>query len=277
MARTARVKLSEAGVADYHLMSRTNDKRFLFASDEVKTLLVEALKRAADFCGVKVHAYTVMDNHFHVVVRVTRTDQPVPEDELIRRVGILKGEKAAQNLAEHWSDFHADGFDSQIEAEQERLRARMNDISAFIKEFKELFGRWYRRDRKYTGTIWADRFKSTLIEDGRYLATCIKYVLYNPIRAGIVSQVKDYRWSWSENNAEMEVFAGTVPEEWCLRRRAQIGAGRVYGSEAFVRRMAFAMGWCFQAKHVAAHGIVGLPYEAGTAALGWKLAAIDAA
>ena len=48
MARTARVKLSGTGVADYHLMSRTNDKRFLFAKGAVKTELVEALKRAAE-------------------------------------------------------------------------------------------------------------------------------------------------------------------------------------------------------------------------------------
>ena len=272
MARTARVKLSGTGVADYHLMSRTNDRRFLFAKGEVKTELVEALKRAAEYCGVRLRAYVAMDNHFHAVVRVTRAETPVPEGELIRRVGVLKGEKAVRELAERWEGLRAAGFEATLEGERNRLRAQMNDISQFVKVFKELFNRWYKREREYTGSIWAGRFKSTLIEDGRYLATCIRYVVYNPIRAGIVSRACDYRWSWREDDEKSEVFAGPVPEEWCLKRRAQIGEGRVYGSVEFVMRMAFALGHCFKAKSAAAHGLVGLPREAGASVLGWKLA-----
>lgn len=272
MARTARVKLSGTGVADYHLMSRTNDKRFLFAKGRVKTELVDALKRAAEYCGVRLRAYVAMDNHFHVVVRVTRTDTPVPEKEIIRRVGVLKGEKAARELEEKLEGLHAAGFDASLENELDRLRAQMNDISPFIKIFKELFDRRYKRDHAYTGSIWAGRFKSTLIEDGLYLATCIKYVIYNPIRAGIVSKAGDYCWSWSEKAEESEVSAGTVPEEWCLKRRAQIGEGRVYGSEEFVMKIAFALGHCFKAKGLAAHGLVGLPGAAGASVLGWRIA-----
>ncbi len=273
MARTARVKLSATGVADYHLMSRTNDKRFLFEKGEVKTQLADALKRAAAFCGVRIRAYAVMGNHFHVVVRVTRADAPIPEDELLRRVAALKGDGAADELAGHWKDLHAAGMEGQFEEEADRLRRRMTDISAFIKEFKELFNRWYRRDHDYTGSIWDGRFKSTLIEDGRYLATCIKYVLYNPVRAGIVTQAKDYAWNWSETDSEIKDKLGSVPEEWCMMRRGQIGAGRVYGSVEFVMGMVFALGNCFHAKKVAAHGIAGLPAEAGSSVLGWKIAA----
>lgn len=273
MARTARVKMSEMGVADYHLISRTNDKRFLFEKGEVKTQLVDAMKRAAEFCGIKLRAYTVMSNHFHIVVRVTRTDELVQEKELIRRVSVLKGIKAARELSEYWEELHAAGFESTLESEYNRLRVQMNDISAFIKVFKELFDRWYKRNRAYTGSIWAGRFKSTMIEDGDYLATCIKYVIYNPIRAGIVRQVKDYRWCWCENGEKEEAMLGSVPEVWCLRRRAQIGDGRVYGSFEFVMKMAFSLGQCFRAKSVSAHGIVGLPIEAGASVLGWKIAA----
>lgn len=47
MARTARVKLSGTGVVDYHVMSRMNDRCFLFEKGEAKTRLVDALRRAA--------------------------------------------------------------------------------------------------------------------------------------------------------------------------------------------------------------------------------------
>jgi len=31
---------------------------------------------------------------------------------------------------------------------------------------------------------------------GRYRAICMRYVYFNPIRAGIVTRAADYPWSW---------------------------------------------------------------------------------
>ena len=45
MARTARVKKDATGTAHYHLMSRANDRRFLFAEGKVKDSLIDALKK----------------------------------------------------------------------------------------------------------------------------------------------------------------------------------------------------------------------------------------
>ena len=139
MARTRRIKKTATGVAYYHLMSRTNDRRFLFDRGRVKTQLVDALKRAAAFSGVEIDAYVAMDNHFHVVCKVVRPEAPVPEDELIRRVAALKGGRAAEELASHWRELREMGMDSAVAEFQNRLRARMNDISEFMKTFKETF------------------------------------------------------------------------------------------------------------------------------------------
>ena len=104
MARTRRIKKTATGVAYYHLMSRTNDRRFLFDRGRVKTQLVDALKRAAAFSGVEIDAYAAMDNHFHVVCKVVRPEEPVPEEELLRRVTALKGGRASDELALHWKE-----------------------------------------------------------------------------------------------------------------------------------------------------------------------------
>ena len=56
MARTARVKKTDVGTSHYHLMSRANDRRFLFEKGRVKTQLVDALKRAAAFSGIQIDA-----------------------------------------------------------------------------------------------------------------------------------------------------------------------------------------------------------------------------
>jgi REP element-mobilizing transposase RayT len=161
MARTARVKKDANGTAHYHLMSQANDKKFLFEEGRIKDSLIDALKRAAEFSGIGLEAYAGMDNHFHVVCEVVRTDEPVPEAELIRRVGVLKGAAAAEELAEHWAELREAGLLSLVEAAQKRLRERMNDISEFMKTFKEAFNVRFKRERGYTGSIWSGRFKST--------------------------------------------------------------------------------------------------------------------
>ena len=102
MARTSRVKKAENGTAHYHLMSRANDRRFLFDKVCVKDSLIDALKRAAEFSGIGLEAYAGMGNHFHVVCKVVRTGENVTEEELLRRVGVLKGMKAAERLADGW-------------------------------------------------------------------------------------------------------------------------------------------------------------------------------
>ena len=127
MARTARIKKSSNGTARYHLMSRTNDRRFLFEKGRIKTQLVDALKRAAAFSGVELEAYVAMDNHFHIVCKVVRGGEKLTESELLRRVAALKGERAAAELAEHWKELRDIGMDSAVVEAQERLRARMHN------------------------------------------------------------------------------------------------------------------------------------------------------
>ena len=266
MARTARIKKSGNGTARYHLMSRTNDRRFLFEKGRVKTQLVDALKRAAAFSGVELEAYVAMDNHFHIVCKVVRGGDALPEAELIRRVAALKGERAAEDLASHWEELRGIGMDSAVAEAQDRLRARMNDVSEFIKTFKELFNVWYKREHGYSGSIWDGRFKSTLVEDGRYRAICMRYVYLNPVRAGMVKHAADYSWSWIATPDGTS--AGSVPDERLMRRVAQIGAGKIFGSLAFVTATAFALGDRFRSRSVTAREVG----ELGYATHGWRLA-----
>ena len=266
MARTARVKKTGSGTAYYHLMSRTNDRRFLFGDGKVKTQLVDALKRAAAFSGIEIDAYVAMDNHFHVVCKVERSDEPVPETELLRRVAALKGARASDELALRWRELRGAGMGSAVAEAQDRLRARMGDISEFIKTFKEVFNSWYKRERRYTGSLWSGRFASTLVEGGRYRASCMRYVYFNPVRAGMVSRAADYAWCWI--SAVDAPTAGSVPDRRLMRRVAQIGGGKIFGSESFVVTMVLAHGCCFRARHVPARAVDGL----GFASHGWRLA-----
>ena len=64
----------------------------------------------------------------------------------------------------------------------------------------------YMHNRKYgrTGHLFENRFKSHCIEDNAYLLNAIRYVHQNPVRAGLVNLIADYKWSsyraYIENN-----------------------------------------------------------------------------
>jgi hypothetical protein len=42
--------------------------------------------------------------------------------------------------------------------------------------------------------LWADRFKSVLLEGGEALAAVAAYIELNPVRAGLCTDPKDYRY-----------------------------------------------------------------------------------
>ena len=267
MARTARIKSSGEGTAYYHLISRCSNRQFLFRKAAAKDRLMDLAKRAAEFSGVKLLALTVMDNHFHILCSVTQSNEPVSQEEIIRRIGVLKGEAAAQEVRERWENLAAAGFTSMLAAELDRYRARMNDISAFVKTLKELFAIWYNRRYDYCGSIWCGVFKSTMIESGRYLEYCRRYVIMNPIRAGMVTQIKAYRWVWSDNADEISLFAGFDPGGG---RVVQIGEGKVFGSAGFVRMWIGGMA----SRHKDAHEVLemGSLEMVGYSSHGWRLA-----
>jgi len=55
---------------------------------------------------------------------------------------------------------------------------------------------------KKIGHLWQDRFKSKVIEKDAYLLECLNYIEANPIRAGLVTSLSEYRWSsYSFRNA----------------------------------------------------------------------------
>src|SRR5260370_657307 len=50
-----------------------------------------------------------------------------------------------------------------------------------------------RRHRGY-GALWAERFKSLLLEGGQAVATVAAYIDLNPVRSSLCSEPKDYRY-----------------------------------------------------------------------------------
>lgn len=181
-------------VACYHVMTRTVNGERLFENRE-KEMLRKILWQVAAFSGVEVLTYCIMSNHFHVLVRVD-DGQEVSDAELMRRYKILypkptKYQEASASLMEKTL---REGGEEADEIRR-KLRARMGDVSEFMKTVKQRFSVWYNRSHQRYGTLWAERFKSFLVEGkGNPLQTMAAYIDLNPVRAGIVEDPKDYRF-----------------------------------------------------------------------------------
>jgi putative transposase len=72
--------------------------------------------------------------------------------------------------------------------------SRLFDVSIFMKELKGRFAQWYNRRHRRYGVLWAERFKSVLIEEGQALSAVAAYIDLNPLRAGLCDDPKDYRY-----------------------------------------------------------------------------------
>jgi len=65
MARALRIEYPGAW---YHVTCRGNERRNIFRGDSDRVRFLEILTDTSDLYVVEVHAYVLMDNHFHVVV-----------------------------------------------------------------------------------------------------------------------------------------------------------------------------------------------------------------
>ena len=235
--RLARIKIApEAGEAVYHCMTRVvNGERVI--DDVAKEVLRKQLWLGAEFCGVEILTYAILSNHFHVLVKVPV--KTVPTDaELLRRYRLLHP-KPTQYQTERLDVITALLKTDAPEADAWRKRqlALIGDVSAFMKLVKQRFATWFNKSHHRYGALWAERFKSVLVEPKtRTIETVALYIDLNPVRAGLVQDPKDYRFCGygeavagnKSARAGLQAIAGpaqTWPQAQTAYREALFGTG----------------------------------------------------
>ena len=187
--RKPRIKVTDH-TAVYHCISRVVGGEYLL-DDPCKETFRVFMWQQADFAGLQVLTYCLMTNHTHILVRVPRPFE-VTDAELLERVQALYGVEAPETERLRRDLERGGKIPRKL---RERLLKRMGDVSAFMKELKQRFSRWYNEGHDRFGTLWAERFKSVLVEDdSEALRTVAAYIDLNPVRASLVQDPKDYRY-----------------------------------------------------------------------------------
>ena len=208
----------------YHCVSRIVGRDFVLEVKEREHFRM-LMRMCEKFTGCRVLSYCLMSNHFHVLLEVP----PMPvggisDEELFARLSGFYSEAQVAEIAKEMADAvvvrqrteyelppvnemgmpltpseeltmaKAQG-ERRLEEIRSRYTRRMHDLSEFMKSLLERFTKWFNRAHSRSGTLWEDRFKSVIVESGTAARTIAAYIDLNPVRAGMVVDPAEYRWS----------------------------------------------------------------------------------
>jgi len=78
---------------------------------------------------------------------------------------------------------------------------RPEDVPRLIISLGRRYVQYINKTYRRTGTLWDSRYKSSLVQEDAYLLLCQRYIELNPVRAAMVENPANYRWSSYTANA----------------------------------------------------------------------------
>ncbi len=227
-ARSSLISLSDTPW--YHVVNRCVRRAFLCGDDHLtgqnydhrRGWIVERVKQLASVFAIDVAAYAVMSNHYHLVLRVdAERAQGWSRDEVLRRwTQLFDGPVLVQQLQAAQERGEDAGMDAatlaRIDEWAETYRARLMDISWFMRVLNETIARQANAEDKVTGRFWEGRFKSQALLDEQAVLTAMAYVDLNPIRAKMAETPED-----SGHTSVAERMADLSPAGKAPARRAR--------------------------------------------------------
>ncbi|MCG6869221.1 MAG: transposase [Gammaproteobacteria bacterium] len=144
MVRPLRIEFDGAW---YHVMNRGLGRRGAFSSDVQRTYFLSLLADTAERFNAEWHAYCLMTNHYHLLLRT-------PEGNLSRIMRHLNG----------------------------------------------VYTQYVNRGQGRDGPLFRGRYKAILVDADAYWLELSRYLHRNPLEAGTVRKLTDFRWSSFRSN-----------------------------------------------------------------------------
>ncbi len=119
----------------------------------------------------------------------------ISDEELLKRLSAINSEAFVAVVAKELAEARAQERESWVAEIHARFTYRMHDLSEFMKTLLQRFTRWFNRTHQRSGTLWEERYKSVIVESGIAARTMAAYIDLNPVRAGMVVDPAEYRWS----------------------------------------------------------------------------------
>lgn len=75
------------------------------------------------------------------------------------------------------------------------VKETIEPISKTIMRISSSYVIWYNYKYERCGHLFQERFKSEVVEDGKYFLTVIRYIHQNPLKAGLAKNVWNSKWT----------------------------------------------------------------------------------
>ena len=200
----------------YHVISRTTGQEFKLGNQE-KEHLMKRIKFLSSVYFVRVFTFSLLSNHFHLLVQMQSGDG-YSDEEIERRFRMRYGPKRPF-----------------LKEEAAHYRGKWSDLSEYVKEIKQGFAYWYNRRENRRGYFWSERFKSVVVEDGPALLSCMAYIDLNAVRANLVDRPEDYRYcglGYHMGSGNQDRFLSIDISEFSEHNESPLAAYRRYVYEA---------------------------------------------
>ena len=188
--------VQEGKVGVYHCTTRCVRRAFLYGFDphtgrdfsHRKQWIQDRLPYLTSIFAVEVITYSVMDNHYHITLRIRPdiverwSDYDVASRWLTLCPKRYRSKKAKHQPLEEQIRCLASCSDRIA-----KLRKRLCSLSWFMKYINEYIARASNKEDGVKGRFWESRFKCQALLDTAAIAACMVYVDLNPIRAGLAA------------------------------------------------------------------------------------------
>jgi REP element-mobilizing transposase RayT len=183
----------------YHVVSRCVRRAYLCGHDHNSGIsyehrrawVEERIKYLASIFTVDIAAFSIMHNHYHIVVRVD--DERIwdmPTEEVIRRWSLLyKGPIIIQRYMQQRQSM-SEGELLQVEKLAAEYRTRLCDLSWFMRNLNEYISRRSNAEDNVKGHFWESRYKCQALLDEKALLAAMAYTDLNPVRAAMTEEIE---------------------------------------------------------------------------------------
>jgi putative transposase len=75
------------------------------------------------------------------------------------------------------------------------ITTQQPNVSAGMQYLNGRYAQWFNRRHEFEGHVLEKRFWSTLVETDEHLFALARYIVLNPVRAGLCASAGDWLWS----------------------------------------------------------------------------------
>jgi putative transposase len=96
------------------------------------------------------------------------------------------------------------------------LFAEQPELSRFLHRVNGGYAQWFNRRHGLDGHLFQDRFHGAAVTSDAHLLVLFRYILMNPVRAGVCDAPADWRWSSYRATVGMEPAPSFLDVDWVL-------------------------------------------------------------